>query len=629
MSAGLTAEPSGRAEGGSARRPAGGVKLGALEADDSLAEFRGQQPAGLSWCWELDLAQLLAALDGRGPVSPGVSPGGCDSQAGRSRTRRDQARQTSPTDTSPVGASPADTSPPGASPSGAGPSGAGPTCSSRTEARRTGASPGETSQTEIGPGRGESDQRPSSQTQVETGQASRSQAECDDQDAVLDEILANEGRVLSPAEVTGRVAEFLPPGPGLAGWLATTPATALDDRALAGVAASWRRLASWAQAGELAAVSQIAARAAARDEDIGIEPDGRPARIGPDATAEVCLALMMSQCGSSWWTDLAVTLTWRLARTGEALRDGFIDLSRARLIAEATSVLSEDAARVVEDEVLPGAGYQTLGQLRAAVQRAVIIADPEGAERRREEAERRARVTLYPDEEGTATLAGQSLPGIHAAAAMARITALARAIKATGVGGGIDLLRAQVFVGLLLGTLPYIPPAPDSPPDEPPPGEPTSDEPPPGEPPPPEPPPDDGRDHLGDAGQGGARPRPAGTCPDSSAPGRGGPVPAGHRPRARSGHNSDGHVRRQRDQSRVSRDPGSVSRDPGSVSRDAGGVSRDQRGADAGPPGGNANAGPANRRPSGAGPRPDRLVLARAPVPGRTRLVLARAPVPG
>ena len=41
------------------------------------------------------------------------------------------------------------------------------------------------------------------------------------------------------------------------------------------------------------------------------------------------------------------------------------------------------------------------------------MADPQGAERRREEAERRAKVTLYPDAEGTASLAGYSLPGVH------------------------------------------------------------------------------------------------------------------------------------------------------------------------------------------------------------------------
>ncbi len=365
----------------------------------------------------------------------------------------------------------------------------------------------------------------------------------EDQDAVLDEILAGQGRVLSAAEVTGRVAEFLPPGPGLAGWLAAAPAAALDDGALGGVAASWRRLASWAQAGELAAVSQVAARAAARDPDIGIEADGRPARVGADATAEVCLALVMSQCGASWWADLAVTLAWRLARTGDALRGGVIDLSRARLIAEATSVLDDDAARLVEGEVLARAGDQTLGQLRAALRRAVIIADPDGAERRREEAERRARVCLYPDEEGTATLAGHSLPGIHAAAAMARVTALARAVRASGAGGGIDLLRAQVFTGLLLGTLPYIPPAPGSPPDEPPDDDGGIDP----HPPAPRTPAHRATGHgpagRGPAGGGPAGQAPAGGGPAGHGPAGGGPAgqaPAGGGPAGRGGAGQDG-----------------------------------------------------------------------------------------
>ena len=114
---------------------------------------------------------------------------------------------------------------------------------------------------------------------------------------------------------------------------------------------------------------------------------------------------------------------------------------------------------------MPRAGEQTTSQLRASLRRAVITADPEGAERRREAAERRAKVVLYPDAEGTASLTGQNLPGVRAAAAFARITALARALKATGVDGGIDLLRSKVLIGLLLGTLPYIPPPPDGPAD--------------------------------------------------------------------------------------------------------------------------------------------------------------------
>ena len=66
------------------------------------------------------------------------------------------------------------------------------------------------------------------------------------------------------------------------------------------------------------------------------------------------------------------------------------------MIAETTSVLSENTARMVEDAVLPDAGRQTTAQLRVRVRGAVIAADPQAAERRREEAERQAKVSLYP-----------------------------------------------------------------------------------------------------------------------------------------------------------------------------------------------------------------------------------------
>ena len=153
------------------------------------------------------------------------------------------------------------------------------------------------------------------------------------------------------------------------------------------------------------------------------------------------------------------------------------------MIARVTGALSDEAARQVEAAVLGRAGWLTLGQLHAALRRAVIKADPKGAERRRREVERKAQVVLYPEDEGTATLAGYALPGVQAAAAMARITALAKAMQAAGNGGRIDLVRARVFLGLLLGTLPYIPPPVGSPPDDPPPdapgpGEPADDAPP-------------------------------------------------------------------------------------------------------------------------------------------------------
>ncbi len=260
------------------------------------------------------------------------------------------------------------------------------------------------------------------------------------------------------SELAGRVVEDLLPGPGLAGWLSRAEVGDLPGFELAGVAAAGRRLASWAAAAELTAVAEMATRAAARDSSVPVETDGRPASVSPEAAAEVGLALTMSQFGATLWADLAVTLRWRLPGTHAALSEGRIDMPRARLIAELTSVLNDAGAREVEERVLGRAEHQTTGQLRATLRRAVISVDPGAAERRREEAERRARVGLFADEEGTATLCGRNLPGVQACAAMARITALAQAMKAAGAKGGIDLLRAQVLIGLLLNTLPGIPP---------------------------------------------------------------------------------------------------------------------------------------------------------------------------
>src|ERR1700722_1545000 len=364
-------------------------------------------------------------------------------------------------------------------------------------------------------------------------------AEWAGQEAILAEeteaTLSGRSREIPIGVAAGRVAESLAPGPDLAGWLAVAALKKLEDGALPGVVASYRRLASWAQAGELAAVAELASRSAAADRRIGVDDEGRPAQVPDEATAQVSLALAMTRFGASWWSDLAVTLTWRLAATGRALGAGDIDLARARLIAEATSVLDDDTAQAVEASVLPGAGTATTSQLRAALRRAVIAADPAGAERRRQETERRARVSLYPGEETTATLAGQNLPGTRAAAAMSRINALARALKASGAVGGMDLLRSQVFIGLLLGTLPVVPPAPGGPPDEPPLGRRSAEPPPSGSPPPSEPPssgePPSGNDPGGTPRPGSGGPGPANLDvpgPDESVPGpdRDAPGPA-------------------------------------------------------------------------------------------------------
>lgn len=63
-----------------------------------------------------------------------------------------------------------------------------------------------------------------------------------------------------------------------------------------------------------------------RRAPILISKKGCPRRLPDDTCAEVSLALVTPQGTASWWTDLGITLRWRL--TGTALGAGLIDLGR-------------------------------------------------------------------------------------------------------------------------------------------------------------------------------------------------------------------------------------------------------------------------------------------------------------
>ena len=140
-----------------------------------------------------------------------------------------------------------------------------------------------------------------------------------------------------------------------------------------------------------------------------------------------------------------------LPGTKAALRDGTVSLGKARLIAAATGLLDEAEARAAEHEVLDRAGRLTPGSLRAAIARAVIEAAPGKARKRRETAARSARVERWAEDSGNAALAGRELPPDQVLAADERITGRARELKAAGLDGGTDELRARALLDLLLG----------------------------------------------------------------------------------------------------------------------------------------------------------------------------------
>ena len=101
--------------------------------------------------------------------------------------------------------------------------------------------------------------------------------------------------------------------------------------------------------------------------------------------------------------------------------------------------------------MLDRAARLTPGGLRAAIARAVMEAAPKKARKRRETAAKFARVERWAEDSGNAALAGRELSPDQVLAADERITARARELKAAGLDGGTDELRARALLDLLLG----------------------------------------------------------------------------------------------------------------------------------------------------------------------------------
>ena len=98
-----------------------------------------------------------------------------------------------------------------------------------------------------------------------------------------------------------------------------------------------------------------------------------------------------------------------------------------------------------------GVTGKTPGQIRAAIGRAVVKAGPDAARRRREEAEKDPRVQLWREDAGTAAICGYGLPPDAALAAGQAITTAALDLKAAGLPGTMDQLRARAYLDALLG----------------------------------------------------------------------------------------------------------------------------------------------------------------------------------
>jgi Domain of unknown function (DUF222) len=265
------------------------------------------------------------------------------------------------------------------------------------------------------------------------------------------------GESCSPAGAfgTGQLLDVMPACPDLA-VLADRAAgeddsyAGVSDDELIGLMCAWDRIESHMAARKLAATAELSRRR----PPLETPSSGRPAgSADEDFTAdELAHVLAISRREAGTLLTVAEALDGKLPGTRALLRDGIITLAKAQIIVNNTTLLNKKEAAEAEAKVLGRAGRITPGSLRAAIAQAVMEVAPKKAKDRREHAARRARVERWAEDSGNGALAGRELPPASVLAMDQRITWWALQLRAAGLEGDMDQLRARALADLVTGT---------------------------------------------------------------------------------------------------------------------------------------------------------------------------------
>ncbi|HMG28750.1 MAG TPA: DUF222 domain-containing protein [Jiangellaceae bacterium] len=195
--------------------------------------------------------------------------------------------------------------------------------------------------------------------------------------------------------------------------------------------AGWQRIASWAAAGQAAAVAELAGRVEMRPVVSGrVIESMTPQRV---AGLEVAARLRLPPAVGEALVARSVCLVQTLPGTHAALAEGRIDTRRAEVVADELGRHTPAVARRVEAEVLDRAEQLTAPRLRRALQRALHRVVPATMEQRHHDAASARQVTITAAADGMAWLEAY-LPAEDAAALQAAVEAAAAAMKRTTPG---------------------------------------------------------------------------------------------------------------------------------------------------------------------------------------------------
>jgi hypothetical protein len=239
-----------------------------------------------------------------------------------------------------------------------------------------------------------------------------------------------------------------PPGPELAALLggAVGALGELDERQLLGASTAARRLRAYADYLEVMAVAEFARCRAEQLEASKARGDRVRSRDGEYPAEELGFEMTASAYSAGLLIDMAANIVTRLPSTLAGMEAGVIDRDRARAISNATLHLPDDLAAEADKILAEAAPEMRLAELQQKAARLEARLDPEGVQKRKDEARHDRRVELRREDSGAACLSGRELDPAEAIAGKASIDAEAVRLRNAGLPGTLAQIRAIILL---------------------------------------------------------------------------------------------------------------------------------------------------------------------------------------
>jgi hypothetical protein len=244
----------------------------------------------------------------------------------------------------------------------------------------------------------------------------------------------------------GGVLDAAVPGPVLAAAVSSVAGgdvAGLGDDELLGIVSAAKRAAAWMAWAQTVAEAEYASRNTEWD------PCGRQETLTEFASQDLAQEIHVSGGAARGRLERSLAAVRRLPQCLALLRAGKIDEYGMKIIAETTAAVPDLVVGKADRLIAEQAAGRTPGSLRRLCLKVVMLVDPQAVEDNRKGATKNRRVEVVQEYSGNGMVSVREMNPVDALTVKVNLDRWARIMRAAGLDGSLDALRADAATALL------------------------------------------------------------------------------------------------------------------------------------------------------------------------------------